>query len=64
MSLHSGIDTVAVVSIGQYTETYGAASPANIANLYASLGLLEDAPNITQSIIPVIIHHLRQVGGL
>ena len=64
MSLHNGIDTVGVVSVGQYTEAYGSGSPANIANLYVSLGMLEDAPNVSISIIPIVIHHLRQAGGL
>jgi hypothetical protein len=44
MSLYNGIDYVAIVSLGVYTETYGAAHPASIANLYASLGYLEDVP--------------------
>ena len=44
MSLHNGVDTMAVASIGVYTSNYGAATPGNIANLFASLGLLEDAP--------------------
>lgn len=44
MALHNGIDTVAVASFGVYTETYGAANKGAIANLYASLGYLEDAP--------------------
>ena len=47
MALHSGIDTVAIVSRGYYTETYGAANPGNIANLFASWGYLEDAPDYT-----------------
>ena len=44
MSLHSGIDTVAFVSLGLYTKNYGDSEQANINNLYASLGLYEDAP--------------------
>ena len=57
MSLHSGIDTVAVISTGIFTKTYGSTSPANIANLYASLGLLEDAPNIFIKIVSLIIQY-------
>lgn len=44
MSLHNGLDIVSWVSLGLYTETYGAATQANINNLFVSLGLLEDAP--------------------
>jgi len=44
MSLHNGIDLVAVATFGVYTETYGAANKGPIANLFASFGLLEDAP--------------------
>jgi len=43
MSLHSGIDTVAFVSNGVYTETYGSATLQNICNLFASYGIIEDA---------------------
>lgn len=46
MSLHAGLDTVAIISLGVFSKTYGASDPANIANLFASLGLFEDAPNI------------------
>lgn len=46
MSLHNGIDTVAFVTGGFYTETYGSAGKANIANLFAFYGLLEDAPDV------------------
>ena len=49
MSLHNGIDTVAIITLGVFTKTYGAAAPGNIANLYASFGYFEDAP--TQTII-------------
>lgn len=44
MSLHAGIDTVAWVSMGLFTKTYGASEQANINSLYVSLGLLEKAP--------------------
>jgi len=46
MSLHNGIDIVSIISCGIYTETYGSATQKNICNLYASLGLYEDAPDI------------------
>ena len=61
MSLHNGIDTVSIASLGDYTETYGSGAPGNIANLSASFGLLEDAPNVSFNIIPLVIHLLRRV---
>ena len=45
MSLYNGIDPTAIASLGVYTETYGAGEGGNIANLVASLGLFEDAPD-------------------
>jgi hypothetical protein len=47
MALHSGIDTVAAASFGCYSETYGQAEQQNLCNLFASCGLLEDAPAFT-----------------
>jgi len=44
VSLHSGIDTIAFVSGGVYTVTYGASTIQNICNLFASYGMVEDAP--------------------
>jgi len=61
MSLYSGVDPTAIASLGSYTETYGSTSPGNIANLYASLGLFEDAPNVSFNIIPMVVHLLRRV---
>ena len=46
MGLHSGIDTVAFVSGGAYSETYGASAIANLTNLFCSYGLFEDAPDV------------------
>lgn len=46
MSLHNGIDTCAVVSNGVYSETFGSANKSAIANLAATLGLIEDAIKI------------------
>ena len=43
MSLHNGIDSVAFVSGGVYTETYGYRTPGAIASLFAFYGLQEDA---------------------
>ena len=59
MSLHNGLDVVAIATIGVYTETYGSAAPANRANLFVSLGLFEDAPD---SIISVILRGLVRLG--
>lgn len=61
MALQEGIDTVAIASFGSYTETYGSSEPANIANLAASFGYLEDAPNLGFNIIPLVMHLLRRV---
>lgn len=49
IALHSGIDTTAFVSYGVYSKTYGASGKANIANLFVSYGLIEDAPEYTPS---------------
>jgi len=65
MSLHNGIDTVSYISLGYYSETYGVGEEANIANLYSSLGLLEDAPKISQLILDfldVIRSRVRRQG--
>ena len=44
MALHNGIDTVSIIAVGVYSKTYGSGDGTNIANLFASFGLLEDAP--------------------
>lgn len=44
MSLHNGLDTIGIASFGVYSSTYGVGEEGNIANLAASFGLLEDAP--------------------
>jgi len=61
MSLHEGLDTVAIATGGCWTKTYGASSPANIANLYSSRGYFEDAPNISVNIIAIAMHYLKEV---
>ena len=48
MALHSGIDTVAFVTGGAYSENYGASAIANLTNLFCSYGLFEDAPDYTE----------------
>jgi len=45
MSLHNGLDTVGVISFGAHSKTYSSLNPGNNANLFSSLGYLEDAPN-------------------
>jgi len=46
VALRKGIDTCAFVSLGVYTETYTSADSSGdpIADLYASMGMLENAP--------------------
>lgn len=44
MSLYNGIDTIAIASLGNYSETYGVGEEGNLANLVVSFGLFEDAP--------------------
>ena len=52
MSLYNGIDPTAIASHGVYTETYGVGEEGNLANLYGSFGLLENAPE--ESIIELL----------
>jgi len=61
MSLHEGIDTVAYATYGAFTATYGSVTPANIANLYASWGLLEDAPNTSQIYAAVKMYYYKMM---
>jgi len=60
MSLHNGLDTVAIISTGVYTETYNSSAPGNIANLYASLGYFEDAPNVLVKIVNIMMYYLKR----
>ena len=53
------IDTVAIVSYGVYSETFGQAELKNRCNLYASLGFLEDAPNVLVKIINIAMYLMR-----
>jgi len=47
MSLWNGVDLVSIASEGVYSEGYiSSTGGGNIANLMASFGLLEDAPNV------------------
>ena len=43
MSLHGGIDTVAIASFGVYSDTYGDGEGGSIATLFVSRGLMEEA---------------------
>ena len=43
MALHNGIDTVAVISLGVYSKTYGQADGDELASLHTSFGLFESA---------------------
>jgi len=61
MSLHEGIDTIAYATYGAFTATYNSATPANIANLYASWGLLEDAPNVVQIYAAVKMYYYKMM---
>lgn len=63
MSLHSGLDTVGICSIGNWTKTYGSGSPGAIANLHASIGYLEDAPNIAIKVVTIIMQIMNQYTG-
>jgi len=60
MSLHAGIDTVAIITRGWFTKTYGAADKGAIANLYTSFGLLENAPNVAVKIINICMNYMRR----
>lgn len=47
MSLWNGVDLVSIATEGVYSEGYiSSTGGGNIANLMASFGLLEDAPNV------------------
>ena len=47
MSLRNGVDTVSVLSLGVYSETYtSVGDPDKLASLFASLGLFESAAGV------------------
>jgi len=60
MSLHGGLDTCAIISYGIHSKNYGAANKGAIANLYASRGFMEDAPNVAIKIINIVMHYYRR----
>ena len=45
MALTNGIETVAFVTGGYYSDEYTSADAEEIASLYSSYGMLEDAPS-------------------
>ena len=61
MSLHAGIDTVAVATLGVFSKTYGTAALKNRCNLYASYGMIEDAINININIMPMLMYYYLQL---
>jgi hypothetical protein len=54
------VDPVALASIGCYSEVYGLEEQQNLCNLYASLGYLEDAPNLVINIIAIMDYYFRR----
>lgn len=54
------VDPVAYVTLGNYSETYGAGEEANLANLFASLGMIEDAPNLSYNITVLMDYYFRR----
>ncbi len=60
MSLWSGVDTIAVVSHGVYSETYGVGEEANVASLFASFGLLEDASRAAPSRSKWLLYYFKK----
>ncbi len=49
LSLHAGLDTMAIASFGNFSTTYGVGEEGNTANLVVSFGFLEDAPGPLES---------------
>ena len=62
MSLHEGIDTVALATMGSFTSTYGNAEGNNRANLYATWGLIEDAVDRATVVVAAVARGLRRLG--
>jgi hypothetical protein len=54
-----GVDPVALAALGCYSETYGSTEQANLCNLYASLGMIEDAPNVSINIIAIVDYYFK-----
>lgn len=60
MALSNGICTTSFLTAGLYSETYTSDDGANIASLFVTLGLLEDAPEVTPSGWIGFIHWLYE----
>jgi len=54
MALHGGLDTVAITTLGVYSETYTSADIANLPSLFTTYGYLEDAPTPVTSRVRLI----------
>ena len=65
MALYNGLDPVAIISCGNYSKTYGSGDGSNIANLFVSYGLLEDAPTraLMDKIIKIIGSGFKKLIG-
>ena len=55
------IDYIAFASFGVYSDTWGASNLNYLCNLYASWGMMEDAPNVTTNISEKMIYYLQQM---
>jgi hypothetical protein len=53
------VDPVAFTSAGVYSEVYGVGEEGNVANLFASIGLVEDAPDAAPSAVKMALVLLR-----
>lgn len=64
MALHNGVDTVAYVACGFYSETYSSgAGGGNIASLFVSYGLLETAPapSVVSGILKIVCNKIKGI---
>ena len=55
------VDYIAYATLGVYSDAYGSDELNYLCNLYASWGLLEDAPNVTTNISEKMIYYLQQM---
>lgn len=60
MALQDGIDVHAFVCAGLFSETY-TSTGANLNSLFVSLGMLEEAPDISFNIIPLAMYLFRRL---
>jgi len=54
------VDPVAYATLGNYTETYGVGEEANLANLFVSWGMIDDAPNVNFKIAPLMDYYFKR----